>query len=59
MSKGRFLGVLIPNLDEFFGSPPLGAYMRGEGGEGGEKVTFFFFDQYHHVGCLNVGFWGY
>ena len=40
MSKGRFFGVLIPNLDEFFGSHPSGGLHRG--GRGGEEEDFIF-----------------
>ena len=36
MSKGRFLGVLIPNLDDFFGSHPPGGV---HGRKGGEMIT--------------------
>ena len=57
MSRGRFFGMLISNLEEFFGSHPPGG-LHGGGGRGG-RGGFLFFNQYHHVICLEVGFLGY
>ena len=57
MSRGRFFGMLISNLEEFFGSHPPGG-VHGEG-EGGGKEGFLFFNQYHHMRCLEVGILGY
>ena len=56
ISRGRFFGMLISNLEEFFGSHPPGGVHRG--GEGGGKVEFFLFGQYHHARCLGVGYLG-
>ena len=53
MSRGRFFGMLISNLEEFFGSHAPGG-VHGGGGERG----IFIFNQYHHVRCLEVGFLG-
>ena len=52
MSKCRFLGVLIPNLDDYFWITPPWGHTRW--GEGGGEGNFFIFDQYHHVGCIKV-----
>ena len=40
MSKGRFFGMLISNMEEFFGSHPPGGVH--EGGRGEEEGDFFF-----------------
>ena len=55
MSKGRYFGVLIPNLDGFWITPTGGRTGGVGGGRDGEKVTFMIFRKYHHV---KVGFWG-
>ena len=52
MSRGRFFGMLISNLEEFFGSPPPGGVYRGGGKGGVGREGFLFFNQYHHVRCL-------
>ena len=39
MSRGRFFGILISNLEEFFGSHPSGGV---HGGEGGKRGIFIF-----------------
>ena len=53
MSRGRFFEALNSNLEEFLDHIPLGVYMGGGG-----KGRFLFFNQYHHVRCLEVGFLG-
>ena len=40
MSRGRFFGILISNLEEFFGSHPSWGVHGGEGG--GKRGIFIF-----------------
>ena len=53
MSRSRYFGSLNPNLEELFGSRPLGAFTGG----GGEDV-FLLFGQYHRARCLGGGYLG-
>ena len=41
MSSGRFFGMLISNLEEFFELHPPGGVHCGLGGEGGKEGDFF------------------
>ena len=41
MSIGRFFGMLISNLEEYFGSHPPGGVHCGLGGEEGKEGDFF------------------
>ena len=56
MSRGRFFGMLISNLEEFFDYTPLGACTVVWEGRGVKKGIFFFLGKYYHVGYTKVGF---